>query len=57
MNGTNAHDIQVQNNVDVYKRLILNRKRRSGHHYFHVFLTGKNSTTRRIVIQNQNKIF
>ena len=41
VNGTNAHDIQVQNNLDIYKRLILNRNRRSVHHNFHVFLTGK----------------
>ena len=41
INGTNTHDIQVQNNVDIYKRLILNRHMRSGHHNFHVFLTGK----------------
>ena len=27
INGMNAHDIQVQNNVDIYKRLILNRKK------------------------------
>ena len=25
INGTNAHNIQVQNNVDIYKRLVLNR--------------------------------
>ena len=41
INGMNAYDIQVQNNVDIYKRLILNWNRRSGHHNFHVFLTGK----------------
>ena len=41
INGTNAHDIQVQNNADIYKRLIFYRNRRSGHHNFHVFLTGK----------------
>ena len=41
MNGTNAHDIQVQNNVDIYKRLISNRKRRSRHHNFQVFLRGR----------------
>ena len=40
-NGTNAHDIQVQNNEYIYKILILNWNRRSGHHNFHVFLTGK----------------
>ena len=60
INGTNdGHNMRVQNNVDIYKRLILNRNRRSGHHNFHVFLTGKNSAIHRhhIVIRNQNKIF
>ena len=51
--GTNAPNIRVQYNVEIYKRLIL----RARNHNFHVFLIGKTVTeVHRIVIQNQNKI-
>ena len=56
INGTNAHDIQIQNSVDIYKRLILNHNHKLNHN-FHVFFNRQNITNRRIVIPNQNKIF
>ena len=41
VNGTNAHNIGVQNNIGIYKRVTLNRNKSSGHHQLYVVLTDK----------------